>query len=117
MSKTRLKPPKTKRYKGYLRIPLDTSCSFEELAAQAIWTGDWAIPDKHKEITNPHNKYIWHINVYMYNIIGEKTLEKVTSPSKMNAKAMEVLLQYALREIAEKHPMMDYEKSYLTVSV
>lgn len=111
------KPPKLKRYKGHLRIPLDTRCSIKELASQAVWTGDWAIPKKHAEIINPKNKYIWHINLYMFNIIGEKTIEKVMSPSKMNAEGMEILLDYALREIAEKHPMMDYDRSYLTVSV
>lgn len=52
----------------------------------------------------------------MFNIIGEKTVETLTSPKKMNAKEMELLLEYAL-EIAEKHPLMDYDRSYLTVSV
>lgn len=111
------KPPKLKRFNGHLRIPLDTRYPIKELAAQSVWTGDWAIPHKHAEIVNRKNKYIWHINLYMFNIIGEKTVEKVTSPTKMNAEGMEVLLEYAIREIAEKHPLMDYDKSYLTVSV
>lgn len=111
------KPPKLKRFNGHLRIPLDTRCSVKELAAQSVWTGDWAIPHKHAEIVNRKNKYIWYINLYMFNIIGEKTIETVTSPTKMNAEGMEALLEYAIREIAEKHPLMDYDKSYLTVSV
>ena len=109
------KPPKLKKFKGHLRIPLDTSCSLEELASRSEWVGDWAFNRKYYEITNRKKKHIWYINLYMFNIVGERTVETLTSPKKMNAKEMELLLEYALK-IAEKHPMLDYDKSYLTVS-
>ena len=109
------KPPKLKKFKGHLRIPLDTRYSLEELAARSEWVGDWAFHRKYSEITDRKRRHIWYINLYMFNIIGEKTVETITSPKKMNAKEMELLLEYAL-EIAEKHPLMDYDRSYLTVS-
>lgn len=116
MSKAKRKPSRLKRFKGYIRIPLDTSTSLDHLMAQAVRREDWANPYTYRQIVNPKNRYIWYINLYLFNILGEKTIEKVRCTSKMNAQEMRGVLDHALK-IAENHILLDYSKSYITVSV
>ncbi|MFB6349866.1 hypothetical protein ACFBZI_10585 [Moraxella sp. ZJ142] len=103
---------RTKTFKGYLKIPVDTDCTFQELAKRCTWSGDWLY--RRDEILNPKAYRTWYINLYLYNILGEFSLVSYKT-AKVNKYDFDTVIDHALHE-ASQYPMLDYSKSYMTVS-
>lgn len=101
-----------KIFKGYLKIPIDTDCTAEELNAKSVRTGDWIYHSS--KILKRGIKRHWYINLYLYNVIGEFTLIHYKT-AKVDKSYFNIVIDKALVE-ATKHPLLDYSKSYMTVS-
>lgn len=109
----RKKSKRLKSFKGCLKMPLNTNLSFEELVSRCTYTGNWLT--ERKQILSAKAKRQWYINVYITKTTGEKSLECITSPNKVDKVALNGLIDIALQD-AQKEPDVDYDKSYLTVS-
>lgn len=106
------KSTRQKVFKGYLKIPIDTDCTTEELNAKSVRTGDWIYHSP--KILKKGIKRHWYINLYLYNVVGEFTLIHYKT-AKVDKTHFNVVIDEALNEASE-HPLLDYSKSYMTVS-
>lgn len=108
------KPKPLKKFKGFLKMPLDTSHSLKEFASLCSYQGDWLTKRKHILANGVKRK--WYINVYYKdsqdNLIG---VDNITTSTKIDKVALNDLIDIALADI-KSTPDVDVTKSYMTVS-
>lgn len=101
-----------KQYKGCLKIPLDTSKTLAELLLLSFATGDWKY--KKRQILDSKRYYV--LNLHLFNIVGEKEITTLRCQNKINSFELRSIIDKAINEHVKSFEMLDYTKSFITIS-
>lgn len=79
---------------------------------QSVATGDW----KYKKRQILDSKRYYTLNLYLTNILGEKEIITLRCQNKITSFELRSIIDKALNEHVKPHEILDYTKSYITVS-
>lgn len=105
-----------KKFKGCLKIPLDTSMSEEQLLASSQWFADWKT--KGNIIFSHKRKFT--INLYAYNKQGDYEVTKYHHNSKLSYENFKPIIDCVIADFYEQYKgiddTIDIKSSYITIS-
>lgn len=105
-----------KKFKGCLKIPLDTSVGEEQLLANSHWFGDW----KTKGSVIFSQKRRFTINLYVYNKQGDYEVTKYHHNSKIGYENFKPIIDCVIADFYKEYENadedIDLKNSYITIS-